>query len=100
MSSTEWTAENKRWYSRGYGAGRNGNYWPGHRPPKPPDLLTGELVAVLQSLRDAIDTALGCFEEDDALNLELDPHIAAADEVLTKLTEWLKTDKEYPCKPS
>jgi hypothetical protein len=85
------TREETLAYSRGYSAGMS-NRWPAHRPPVPPEPITGELVASLQELRDKIDSALATFSVDDDLNISLSPAIDRATHALLSVKKWLSSN--------
>ena len=80
--------EERRAYAKGYNAGRQGS-WPLHRPPTPPDEVTGQLVEALRNLRDGVDGVLAILSGDDEWVVQLGPLVDAADDALGNLGECL-----------
>ena len=80
----------QRGYGKGYYAGSRGA-WPDHIPPAPPDEITAELIGVLRDLRDGVDSEIATFGEDDEVTLRLGALVDRVDDVLAKLSGWIRT---------
>jgi hypothetical protein len=75
-------------YGRGYQCGSE--RWPAHKPPMPPEPIVRDLMAAARELRDAADTICASLCEDDDFVISLGPKIDAVDEVLIKISNWLR----------
>lgn len=80
--------DRRRVYARGYNAGRKGA-WPDHRPPKPPDDMVRELFIALQGLRDAVDSEIATFDQDDPFVEKLGQWVDKSDLAFERVGRWL-----------
>lgn len=82
-----------RAYSRGYMAGRKGN-WPDHKPPTPPDPRVAALFITARALRDGVDARIATFDPSDPFYMALAPLIDELDAEMALWTVWLKQYEE------
>ncbi len=87
------TRDEQRAYSRGYQAGIRGR-WPEHKPPEPPNEIIAGIMHATSELRDAVDSQLAMFGDDDEINIALNPKFAAFDEAMATVTQWLKSETD------
>lgn len=85
------TNDEKRAYMRGYYAASR-HWWPGHRPPLPPDEVIGPILKAAQDLRDALDAEIVTFLDDEPIVEKISPLIDNFDEAMTNLSHWLRDD--------
>lgn len=84
------TTDTQRAYSRGYSAGR-GNKWPSNKPPLPPNEHAAAIIKAAIELRNAVDSEMATFDEDDEMALRLYVYVDALDEAMKRVDRWLTT---------